>query len=189
MNRLILCTLGFLGCGGPYIAELVDPSSEDSDANVPGEDGPEDTPVELVSGTWELTGYETVDDPCAWNAAVYEWTRLEIGAFLPSTFTVTGRADAFEIKAVDYETSIEVLPPPLTREMSAIFKRIRYTLSCLAEKKKIPAEFLCNKKELEQILRTHAEGKCYWPERLNSGWRSLWVKPAIESELVTAKLA
>ena len=56
----------------------------------------------MVSGTWELTGYETVDDPCAWNAAVYEWTRLEIGAFLPSTFTVTGRADAFEIKAVDY---------------------------------------------------------------------------------------
>lgn len=100
-----------------------------------------------------------------------------------------GDAVLREIKAVDYETSIEVLPPPLTREMSAIFKRIRYTLSCLAEKKKIPAEFLCNKKELEQILRTHAEGKCYWPERLNSGWRSLWVKPAIESELVTAKLA
>lgn len=93
-----------------------------------------------------------------------------------------------QIKMVDRQAPVEILPPPLTREMSAIFKGIRHTLTNLADKKHIPSEFLCNKKELEQVLRSSAEGECHWPERLKSGWRSLWVKPAIESELAMAKL-
>lgn len=93
-----------------------------------------------------------------------------------------------EIKIVDYQAGIEMLPPPLTREMSAVFKRIRHSLSHLADENNIPAEFLCNKKELEQVLRSSAESECNWPARLNSGWRSHWVKPAIEAELVAAKL-
>jgi len=93
-----------------------------------------------------------------------------------------------EIKAVDKQTLMEPLPPPLNKDISAVLKTIRARLVSVANDKHIPAEFLCNKKELEQILRTSAEGSCRWPNRLNEGWRSLWVKPAIQSELESANL-
>ena len=93
-----------------------------------------------------------------------------------------------EIKAVEQQALMEPLPPPLSKDIMTVLKTIRARLLIVANDKQIPAEFLCNKKELEQILRTSAEGNCHWPNRLNEGWRSLWVKPAIESELESANL-
>ena len=47
----------------------------------------------------------------------------------------------------------------------------------------IPQEFLCNKKELEAILRSSMEGQCQWPTRLTQGWRQARVQPALQAVL------
>lgn len=93
-----------------------------------------------------------------------------------------------EIKNLEGLQTLETLPPPLDRDKTAVLKCIRAKLATVADKQQIPAEFLCNKRELEHILRTTSSGECDWPNRLNVGWRSLLVKPAIESELATANL-
>ena len=99
------CVLGLVGCG-PVIAELKETRPEEGvepmgdEVDDPQE--PETPPLQLVSGTWKLADFATLDDPCGWNEQVYEWTRLTMDAFLPAEFTVSGEANAFEIKAIDY---------------------------------------------------------------------------------------
>ena len=93
-----------------------------------------------------------------------------------------------ETKAVGEEPLLPVLPQPLSKDMMVVLKSIRETLASVAEDQQIPPEFLCNKKELEDILRSSLQGNCRWPSRLTEGWRRLWVKPTIESVLTTANL-
>jgi hypothetical protein len=53
----------------------------------------------------------------------------------------------------------------------------------VAQDIQIPQEFLCNKKELEVILRSSMEGHCQWPERLTQGWRLARVQPVLQEVL------
>jgi len=50
----------------------------------------------------------------------------------------------------------------------------------VAEQQAIPKELMCNKKELEAILRSASEGQCEWPARLVDGWRGSMVIPALQ---------
>ena len=62
-------------------------------------------------------------------------------------------------------------------------REMRDSLGRVAQDIQIPQEFLCNKKELESILRSSMEGQCQWPERLNQGWRLELVQPALQEVL------
>ena len=80
------------------------------------------------------------------------------------------------------------VPQPLTSGFNAIAKNIRKLLIKISEEQKIPHEFLTNKRELEDILRSSQQGKYQLPDRIKKGWRQQWVQPAIESELNKANL-
>ena len=77
----------------------------------------------------------------------------------------------------------ESLPKPLPKAAGTIMKEIRTELGKTAENASIPPELLCNKKELESILRSELEGDIMWPKRLATGWRATLVKPVIERVL------
>jgi ribonuclease D len=79
-------------------------------------------------------------------------------------------------------------PKPLSSSLNATFKSIRQSLLKIAEKQKIPPEFLSNKRELEDILRSCQQGNCQLPERIRQGWRQQWVQDAIETELKKSNL-
>jgi ribonuclease D len=80
------------------------------------------------------------------------------------------------------------VPQPLSSSLNAISKNIRKLLVEIAEEQKIPQEFLANKRELEDILRSSQQGQYQLPDRIKQGWRQQWVQPAIESELSKANL-
>ena len=80
-------------------------------------------------------------------------------------------------------------PKPLSSGLNTIFKKIRQSLAKIAEEQKIPQEFLSNKRELEDILRSSQQGNYQLSERVKQGWRQQWVQPAIESELTKANLS
>lgn len=80
------------------------------------------------------------------------------------------------------------VPQPLSSSLNAISKNIRKLLVKIAEEQKIPQEFLANKRELEDILRSSQQGQYQLPDRIKQGWRQQWVQPAIESELSKANL-
>ena len=79
-------------------------------------------------------------------------------------------------------------PKPLSSSLNATFKSIRQSLLKIAEKQKIPPEFLSNKRELEDILRSCQQGNYQLPEKIRQGWRQQWVQDAIETELKKSNL-
>ena len=78
---------------------------------------------------------------------------------------------------------LEQVPQPLSKTMTQVFKSIRQVLVAVASQQNIPQEFLCNKRELEAILRSVENGELVLPNRITQGWRQQWVKPVIETEL------
>lgn len=74
------------------------------------------------------------------------------------------------------------VPQPLSKVMSHVFTTIRKKLIAVASEENIPQEFLCNKRELEAILRSVEHGELVLPHRITQGWRKQWVKPIIETE-------
>jgi ribonuclease D len=75
------------------------------------------------------------------------------------------------------------VPQPLSKVMNHVFTNIRQKLIAVANEQNIPQEFLCNKRELEAILRSVEIGELVMPNRIKQGWRKQWVKPIIEAEL------
>jgi ribonuclease D len=85
------------------------------------------------------------------------------------------------IASVDDSPVPESLPQPLSRPVAEVMKQMRVSLDEVAENNAIPKELMCNKKELESILRSAAEGDCQWPLRLVEGWRVDFVTPALQA--------
>ena len=85
-----------------------------------------------------------------------------------------------EIANVDHSDLPRQLPQPLSRAVSDVMKKMRLSISDVAEQQAIPKELMCNKKELESILRSASEGQCQWPARLVEGWRGSMVIPALQ---------
>jgi ribonuclease D len=75
------------------------------------------------------------------------------------------------------------VPQPLSKAMTDVFATIRQKLIAVASEQNIPQEFLCNKRELEGILRSVENGGMVLPNRIEQGWRKHLVKPIIEAEL------
>jgi len=88
-----------------------------------------------------------------------------------------------QIADVDSTKLPPQLPQPLPRAVSDVMKTMRANINQVAEERHIPKELLCNKKELEAILRSASEGECQWPTRLIDGWRGEIVMPALRSVL------
>ncbi len=85
------------------------------------------------------------------------------------------------IASVDDSPVPESLPQPLSRPVAEVMKQMRVSLDEVAENNAIPKELMCNKKELESILRSAVEGDCQWPLRLVEGWRVDFVTPALQA--------
>ncbi|MDA9240725.1 ribonuclease D [bacterium] len=85
-----------------------------------------------------------------------------------------------QIADVDQSNLPDMLPQPLSRAVSNVMKEMRLRINEVAEKHAIPKELMCNKKELEAILRSASEGHCQWPSRLVDGWRGAMVTPALQ---------
>ncbi|MDB2554289.1 ribonuclease D [Porticoccaceae bacterium] len=81
------------------------------------------------------------------------------------------------------DSPVPVMPQPLPKSISVLMREMRDSMGRVAQDIHIPQEFLCNKKELESILRSSMEGECQWPERLNQGWRLELVQPALQEVL------
>jgi ribonuclease D len=75
------------------------------------------------------------------------------------------------------------VPRPISSSLNNTFKKIRKSLVKIAEEQKIPQEFLSNKRELEDILRSVEQGNYQLPDRIKQGWRQQWVQSAVESEI------
>jgi ribonuclease D len=93
-----------------------------------------------------------------------------------------------EIKSSITDTHDAQVPQPLSGSLNVISKNIRKLLIKIAEEQKIPQEFLTNKRELEDILRSSQQGRYQLPERIRQGWRQQWVQPVIEAELTKANM-
>lgn len=63
------------------------------------------------------------------------------------------------------------LPTPLSRGENKVLQALRQQLYDTAEANAIPQEFLCNRKELESIVRSATDSGTQWPERFMQGWR------------------
>ena len=85
-----------------------------------------------------------------------------------------------EIANVDHSDLPGELPQPLSRAVSDVMKKMRLSINEVAEQQAVPKELMCNKKELESILRSASEGQCQWPARLVEGWRGSMVIPALQ---------
>jgi ribonuclease D len=81
------------------------------------------------------------------------------------------------------DSPVPAMPQPLPKSISILMREMRDSMGRVAHDNQIPQEFLCNKKELESILRSSMEGQCQWPARLNQGWRLQLVQPAIKDVL------
>ncbi|MDG1310576.1 MAG: ribonuclease D [Porticoccaceae bacterium] len=81
------------------------------------------------------------------------------------------------------DNPVPPMPQPLPKAISMVMREMRDSLGRVAQDIQIPQEFLCNKKELEVILRSSMEGHCQWPERLTQGWRLARVQPVLQEVL------
>lgn len=93
-----------------------------------------------------------------------------------------------QIQQASNDRQIALMPTPLPKAVNSLMKEMRRALSGVAESMKIPQEFLCNKKELEDILRSAMAGQCIWPARLTQGWRHAGVQPALQAVLNDSEL-
>ncbi len=106
-----------------------------------------------------------------------------IDDWFPRSVKRYGDAVLQQIAEAASDTPVLPMPQPLPKMISSVMREMRDSLGNVAQDMKIPQEFLCNKKELEAILRSSMEGQCQWPERLNQGWRLARVKPALQDVL------
>lgn len=164
-----------------------------------------------IKGAWRLQGSSlgALKKLCDWREAtarnldkprshiVKDNVLLELASTLPTSMGQLHRIDDWYsrsvkrfgadvlqlIASVDGESIPEALPQPLPRAVSEVMKKMRAVLSEVAEDQAIPKELMCNKKELESILRSAAAGDCQWPPRLADGWRVALVTPALQSVL------
>jgi len=162
-----------------------------------------------VKGAWRLQGSSlaVLKNLCDWREAtarsldkprshiVKDNVLLELANSMPTTMgQLHGIDDWYSrsvkrfgedvlqlIADVDHDNIPEGLPQPLSRAVAAVMKTMRARLNEVAEDHAIPKELMCNKKELESILRTVVEGDCQWPTRLTDGWRVAMVTPALQS--------
>jgi ribonuclease D len=111
-----------------------------------------------------------------------------ISGFHSSAIRRYGKLILNEIEISRHQVQDAWVPKPLSGRLVEIFKNIRQSLATVAEQQKIPQEFLLNKRELEDILRSSQQGNYQLPDRVKQGWRQQWVQPAIESELSKANL-
>lgn len=88
-----------------------------------------------------------------------------------------------QIAKAGKDAPMPAMPQPLPKAIAGLMREMRTSLSEVAESMAIPQEFLCNKKELEEILRSSMEGHCQWPARLTQGWRQARVQPALQAVL------
>jgi len=93
-----------------------------------------------------------------------------------------------QIADVDQSNPPQGLPQPLPRAVNEVMKKMRLSLNDVAEQHEIPKELMCNKKELESLLRSASEGQCEWPARLTDGWRGAMVAPALQLVLDNSDL-
>ncbi|MGB2044286.1 MAG: ribonuclease D [Porticoccaceae bacterium] len=93
-----------------------------------------------------------------------------------------------QIAHANNDREIASIPMPLPKAINSLMKEMRSTLVSVAERMQVPQEFLCNKKELEDILRSSMEGQCLWPVRLTQGWRQSGVQPALQAVLNNSDL-
>jgi len=142
---------------------------------------------------WRETTARTLDKPR--SHIVKDNVLLELANSMPTTMGQLHRIDDWysrsvkrfgedvlqQIADVDHDNIPEGLPQPLSRSVADVMKTMRARLNEVAEDHAIPKELMCNKKELESILRTVVEGDCQWPTRLTDGWRVAMVTPALQS--------
>ena len=88
-----------------------------------------------------------------------------------------------QIAQAKTDNPVELIPQPLPKVVSNLMREMRDSLNGVAQNEQMPKEFLCNKKELEAILRSSMEGDCQWPSRLTQGWRQTRVLPALQDVL------
>jgi ribonuclease D len=162
-----------------------------------------------VKGAWRLQGSSlaVLKTLCDWREMtartldkprshiVKDNVLLELANSMPTTMGQLHRIDDWysrsvkrfgedvlqQIADVDHDNIPEGLPQPLSRAVADVMKTMRARLNEVAEDHAIPKELMCNKKELESILRTVVEGDCQWPTRLTDGWRVAMVTPALQS--------
>jgi ribonuclease D len=142
---------------------------------------------------WRETTARTLDKPR--SHIVKDNVLLELANSMPTTMGQLHRIDDWysrsvkrfgedvlqQIADVDHDNIPEGLPQPLSRAVADVMKSMRARLNEVAEDHAIPKELMCNKKELESILRTVVEGDLQWPTRLADGWRVAMVTPALQS--------
>lgn len=142
---------------------------------------------------WRETTARTLDKPR--SHIVKDNVLLELANSMPTTMGQLHRIDDWysrsvkrfgedvlqQIADVDHDNIPEGLPQPLSRAVADVMKSMRARLNEVAEDHAIPKELMCNKKELESILRTVVAGDLQWPTRLTDGWRVAMVTPALQS--------
>lgn len=142
---------------------------------------------------WRETTARTLDKPR--SHIVKDNVLLELANSMPTTMGQLHRIDDWYSRSVkrfgedvlqliadvDHDNIPESLPQPLSRAVADVMKTMRAKLNEVAEDQAIPKELMCNKKELESILRSVVEGDCQWPTRLADGWRVAMVTPALQS--------
>jgi ribonuclease D len=142
---------------------------------------------------WRETTARTLDKPR--SHIVKDNVLLELANNMPTTIGQLHRIDDWysrsvkrfgedvlqQIADVDHDNIPEGLPQPLSRAVGEVMKAMRARLNEVAENHAIPKELMCNKKELESILRAVVEGDSPWPPRLTDGWRAALVIPALKS--------
>ena len=111
-----------------------------------------------------------------------------ISGLHPSTIRRYGELILNEIEISRHQDQDVWAPMPLSGRLVVILKNIRQSLATVAKQQKIPKEFLLNKRELEDILRSSQQGNYQLPDRVKQGWRQQWVQSVIESELSKANL-
>ena len=162
-----------------------------------------------VKGAWRLQGSSlaVLKNLCDWREAtarsldkprshiVKDNVLLELANNMPTTMgQLHGIDDWYSrsvkrfgedvlqlIADVDHDDIPDSLPQPLSRAVADVMKTMRARLNEVAEDQAIPKELMCNKKELESILRTVVAGECQWPSRLTDGWRVAMVTPVLQS--------
>jgi ribonuclease D len=162
-----------------------------------------------IKGAWRLQGTSlaVLKNLCDWREStarsldkprshiVKDNVLLELANNMPTTMGQLHRIDDWYSRSVkrfgsdvlqliadvDHDNIPECLPQPLSRAVADVMKTMRSKLNDLAEGHAIPKEFMCNKKELESILRSVVDGNCQWPSRLTAGWRVAMVTPALQS--------
>ena len=162
-----------------------------------------------IKGAWRLQGISlaVLKDLCDWREItarsldkprshiVKDNVLLELANSMPTTMGQLHRIDDWYSRSVkrfgedvlqliadvDHDNIPESLPQPLSRAVADVMKTMRARLNEVAEDQGIPKELMCNKKELEAILRSAVDGGCQWPFRLTDGWRVAMVTPTLQS--------